>query len=92
MSLQIVLRGLIEEGLKRSNAPELVAVSTPARPAWRWRIMNYAGEIIEESHETFPSIAAAVRVGARRLREIDVPDRSSPAPSFYRSTSHLRRR
>jgi len=71
---------------------QIVAVSTPSRPDWRWRIVNYAGEIIEESRETFPSIAAAVRVGVRRLREIDVPDRSSPAPSFYRSTSHLRRR
>ena len=71
---------------------QIVAVSTPSRPDWRWRIVNYAGEIIEESHETFPSIAAAVRVGVRRLREIDVPDQSSPAPSLYRSTSHLRSR
>jgi len=52
----------------------IVALSTPSRPAWRWRIVNYAGEIIEESHETFLSIAAAVRVGVRRQREIDVPD------------------
>ena len=71
---------------------QVVAVSTPLRPDWRWRIVNYAGEIIEESHETFPSIAAAVREGGRRIHEIDVPDTSSRPQSFYRSTSYLRNR
>ena len=71
---------------------QVVAVSTPSRPDWRWRIVNYAGEIVEESHETFPSIAAAVREGGRRLHEIDMPDQSAPMQSFYRGTSHLRSR
>ena len=71
---------------------QVFAVSTPSHPDWRWRIVNYAGEIVEESHETFPSIAVAVREGGRRLHAIDMPDQSSRAPSFYRSTSYLRSR
>jgi hypothetical protein len=70
---------------------QVLAFSTPRNPDWRWRIVNYAGEMIEESHGTFPTISAAVAAGARRLVQIDVPDRSV-APSFYRSTSHLRQR
>lgn len=55
---------------------------------WRWRIVNYAGETIEESRRTFPTIARAVEAGSKRLKELDV-DRSVPrAP--YRTTSHLR--
>ena len=52
---------------------QVVAVMTPSRPEWRWRIVNYAGEILEESHETFRSIAAAVSEGGQRLREINGP-------------------
>ena len=70
---------------------QVVAVSTPSLPDWRWRIVNYAGEIVEESHETFPSIAIAVREGGRRLHEIDVPDQSVRTQSFYRSTTYQRR-
>lgn len=71
---------------------QVVAVSTPSHPNWRWRIINYAGEIIEESHETFPSIAAAVRKGGQRMHDLDMPDDSRRAPAFHRSTSHLRNR
>ena len=71
---------------------QVVAVSTPSHPNWRWRIVNYAGEMVEESHETFPSIAAAVRAGGRRLHDIDIPDKPPLAPPFIRSTSHLRAR
>jgi hypothetical protein len=70
---------------------QVLAFSTPRNPDLRWRIVNYAGEMIEESPGTFPTITAAVAAGARRLVQIDVPDRSV-APSIYRSTSHLRRR
>lgn len=68
---------------------QVTAFSTPTHPAWRWRIVNYGGDVIEESHETFATIAAAVAAGSRRLRDMDVVDRSAPRPR-YRSTSHLR--
>ncbi|PYN87344.1 MAG: hypothetical protein DMD87_15820 [Candidatus Rokuibacteriota bacterium] len=68
---------------------QVLAFSTPQTPLWRWRIVNYAGELIEESHETFPTIAGALEEGSKRLRVMDVVDHSVPAPS-YRSTRHLR--
>jgi len=67
---------------------QVTAFSTPKRPDWRWRIVNYAVETIQESRDTFPTIAAAVARGTQymsRLRE----DRSAPARA-WRSTSHLR--
>lgn len=70
---------------------QVTAFSTPARPEWRWRIVNYAGEMVEESRETFPTIAAAVARGTRRLIEMNVVDHSEPLRG-YRSTSHLRGR
>jgi hypothetical protein len=39
---------------------QVMAFSTPAHPGWRWRICDYGGEIIEESHERFLTIATAV--------------------------------
>lgn len=67
---------------------QVVAFSTPLDPEWRWRIVNYAGEVLEESRETFPTIAGAIAQGAKRLRLMDV-DHSIPPPS-HRSTRHLR--
>jgi hypothetical protein len=58
-------------------------------PDWRWRIVNYAGEVIEESRETFPSISAAVAKGTERLVALNVIDHSAPSRS-WRSTSHSR--
>ena len=68
---------------------QVVAISTPLDPRWRWRIVNYAGEIIEESRDSFGTIASAVAAGGLRLHEMDVVDRSVPTRN-YRSTSHLR--
>ena len=68
---------------------QVVAFSTPLDPLWRWRIVNYAGEIIEESRESFPTIAGALEQGSKRLRLLDVVDRSVPLPT-HRSTRHLR--
>jgi hypothetical protein len=60
------------------------AFSTPGEPDWRWRIVNYAGETVEESRGTFATIALAMADGRKRLGQLDV-DRSAPrAP--YRST------
>jgi hypothetical protein len=66
---------------------QVTAVSTPTQPDWRWRIVNYAGEIIEESRDSFPSIAEAVAKGAKRLLQMNVVDRSEP-PRLGRS--HVR--
>ena len=58
---------------------------------WRWRIVNYAGETIEESRDSFPTIASAVANGKKRLVQMNVVDRSVVVRS-HRSTSHLRAR
>ena len=54
---------------------DVVAVSTPPENAWRWRIVNYAAEVVEESRETFTTIAAALASGAVHLPTIDVANR-----------------
>jgi hypothetical protein len=67
------------------------AFSTPHELDWRWRIVNYAGEMVEESSRLFPTIAAAVAAGNLRLHEMDAVDLSARA-NPYTSTSHLRGR
>ena len=59
-----------------------MAFSTPARPNWRWRIVSNDGDLIEESYQTFLSIAAAVSDGADRAREIDLRELRSAATRF----------
>jgi hypothetical protein len=71
---------------------QVMAFSTPARPDWRWRIVSYAGEMVEESSGAFPSIATAVADGTRRMNELGTQDLSERSYSFLRSTSHLRNR
>ena len=55
---------------------QVMAFSTPAHPGWRWRICDYGGETIEESHDRFPTIAAAVAQGAERLTHMNAVDRA----------------
>ncbi|HKZ07462.1 MAG TPA: hypothetical protein VJU81_18490 [Methylomirabilota bacterium] len=64
---------------------QVVAFSTPLNPAWRWRIVSYSGEQVEESREEFGSIATALANGWQRLRELDIVDRTVAAPP-YRSS------
>src|SRR6266446_9881980 len=78
-------------GGRREPDMQVVAFSTPTNPHWRWRIVNYAGEVVEESHEIFPTIASAVAQGTKRLVQMNVVDRSEPVRG-YRSTTHLRGR
>lgn len=69
---------------------QVAAVSTPQDGArWRWRIVNYAGELVEESRETFPTIGSAVEQGSKRLAQMDGVD-NSVTYGHYRSTRHLR--
>jgi len=71
---------------------QVAAFCTPMRPDWRWRIVNYAGDMVEESRDSFTSIATALADGHRRLGELGQEDMSTRAPTYYRSTSHLRSR
>jgi hypothetical protein len=57
---------------------QVTAFNTPKDPAWRWRIVNLAGEMIAESTERFASIQAAVANGQKRLAAMNVDDRSVP--------------
>jgi hypothetical protein len=41
----------------------VVAVSTPGQPGWRWRIVDYHGEMVEESDAVFATISQAVAEG-----------------------------
>ncbi len=50
------------------------AFSTPLNPRWRWRIVNDAGEVVEESNESFPTIARAVTQGTARLGPMNAVD------------------
>jgi len=68
---------------------QVVAFSTPQDPLWRWRIVNYAGELVEESRETFKTIAFAIKEGSKRLTAMNVIDTSTPFQP-HRSTRHLR--
>ena len=72
---------------------QVLAFSTPQSPLWRWRIINYAGEVVEESRETFATIAGAIEQGSKRLKVMNIVDNSVPASSHrstHRSTRHLR--
>ena len=69
----------------------VAAFNTPGNPAWRWRIVNYAGETIAESHDGFASMGAALAEGAEKLAAMNLVDRSQPT-NWRRGTSYLRRR
>jgi hypothetical protein len=61
---------------------QVAAVSIPGSPGWRWRVVNYAGEMIEESREMFATIGIAVAHGKKRHAEMDIVDRSTAAPAY----------
>lgn len=67
----------------------VTAFCTPDRPEWRWRIVAYSGDVVEESRDTFASIAAAVAKGNARMAELNVVDRSTPS-RHWRSPSQAR--
>ena len=67
---------------------QVMAFNTPSRPDWRWRIVDYSGQMVEESYQTFPSIANAVTDGNRRVNELvarDLPDRFRSSVPSHRS-------
>jgi hypothetical protein len=68
----------------------VVAISTPLHPDWRWRIVNFAGEVVEESTEGFPTIGIALAAGVKHRRHMNVTDHSTRPSPYSSSTSHLR--
>jgi len=70
---------------------QVIAFTTTGRPQWRWRIVDYAGIMVEESSSVFPTIAAAVGAGSERLQEKDASDRSARVMP-HRRTPYLRGR
>lgn len=75
-------------GAEGGTRMQVGAFSTPRAPDWRWRIVNNAGETIEESPASFATIALAMAAGRKRLLQLDV-DRSAPRGP-YRSTYYAR--
>jgi len=63
---------------------QVAAIAKAQDRGWRWRIVNYAGEVIEESTDVFASIAAAVAQGSARLVTLNVVDRSEPTRPWRR--------
>jgi hypothetical protein len=59
---------------------QVVAISSAEHAGWRWRIVDYAGSMIEESHERFTSISTAVAEGRRRLTQLADQDRGARWP------------
>ena len=70
---------------------QVTAFNTPSDSAWRWRIVNLAGEMIAESTEGFASIAAAVAKGQERVAAMTLVDRSVPASKRFPPRHHRRR-
>lgn len=70
---------------------QVTAFSTAARPDWRWRIVNFAGEVIAESREEFPTIAAALARGTKRLMRMHIVDRSTEPPRGWTNAHRPRK-
>jgi hypothetical protein len=70
---------------------QVTAFSTAARPDWRWRIVNFAGEVIAESREGFPTIAAALARGTKRLIRMHIVDRSTEPPRGWTNAHRPRK-
>jgi hypothetical protein len=58
---------------------QVTAISDPRHPLWRWRITDYAGAVIEESRDDYPTISAAVAAGTARMVSLNLVDRTDAA-------------
>jgi hypothetical protein len=57
----------------------VVAFTSPHAPDWRWRIVDYGGETLEESATGFSTLALAMAAGTERLHVRIDRDRPPPA-------------
>ena len=64
---------------------QITAFNTPQDPAWRWRIVNYAGEVIAESNQGFASIHHALVRGKERLATMDADQVPAVKPMSWRA-------
>ena len=71
---------------------QVVAFCTPTRPEWRWRIVDLEGALVEESRDTFGSIANALVDGTRRKGELAVRDLAERSQRFTGRPAYLRNR
>jgi hypothetical protein len=71
---------------------QVSAVLTPGQPDWRWRIINNAGEIVEESHEGFPSMAVVIAEGKKRLEAMNAVDPVDRSKRHFITTRGIPRR
>jgi hypothetical protein len=56
----------------------VIAIAVSGHPDWRWRIVDYNRETVEESYRSFPTIAEALAEGNQRAqRHIE---RAAPIP------------
>jgi hypothetical protein len=65
----------------------VTAVSTSAKPRWRWRITSPAGDLEDESRDDFATITAALEAGRSRAVEIDTVGRSEGNTNLFRRRS-----
>jgi len=64
---------------------QVTAFNTPQDPLWRWRIVNYAGEVLAESEEGFASIHAALAHGKKQLATMNVDESKVVKPLNWRA-------
>jgi hypothetical protein len=55
------------------------AFTSPRASDWRWRIVDYGGETLEESATGFSTLALAMAAGTERLHVRIDRDRPPPA-------------
>jgi hypothetical protein len=70
----------------------VAAISTPGFVGWHWRIVNYDGAMVEESHAAFGTIEAALLEGRIRLQEMDPRALSVPMNRPYGNRTWFPRR
>jgi hypothetical protein len=64
---------------------QVTAFNTPQDPSWRWRIVNYAGEVIAESKKGFASIHDALVHGKEQLATMNVDQSQAVKPQNWRA-------
>ena len=63
---------------------QITAFNTPQDASWRWRIVNYAGDVVAESSQGFASIHHALVHGKERLATMDADQVHAVKPLSWR--------